>query len=32
VSDTQNITADIYGVNFNVLRIENGMGGLLYSN
>lgn len=24
--------ADIYGVNLNILRIENGMGGLMYSN
>lgn len=24
--------SDIYGVNYNVLRIENGMGGLMYSN
>ena len=32
VSDTQNNGADIYGVNYNILRIENGMGGLMYSN
>ena len=32
VSDTQNNGSDIYGVNYNVLRIENGMGGLMYSN
>jgi len=25
-------SADFYGVNYNVLRIENGMGGLMYSN
>ena len=23
---------DVYGVNYNILRIENGMGGLMYSN
>src|SRR6056300_1770983 len=32
VNDTQNCEKDIYAVNYNVLRIENGMGGLLYSN
>lgn len=32
VSDTRNNTADVYAVNYNVLRIENGMGGLMYSN
>ena len=32
VSDTEDHTADIYAVNYNVLRIENGMGGLMYSN
>ena len=32
VNDTLVNTDDIYGVNYNVLRIENGMGGLLYSN
>jgi len=32
VSDTQASESDIYGVNYNVLRIENGMGGLMYSN
>ena len=32
VCDKQNVTSDIYGVNYNVLRIENGMAGLLYSN
>jgi len=32
VNDTANCTKDIYAVNYNVLRIENGMGGLLYSN
>ena len=23
---------DVYGVNYNILRIQNGMGGLLYAN
>jgi hypothetical protein len=32
VNDTANCDKDIYAVNYNVLRIENGMGGLLYSN
>jgi hypothetical protein len=32
VNDLKSSTDDIYAVNFNVLRIENGMGGLLYSN
>jgi len=32
VNDTSSVTKDIYAVNYNVLRIENGMGGLLYSN
>jgi hypothetical protein len=32
ISDKQNNDDDIYAVNYNVLRIENGMGGLLYSN
>jgi hypothetical protein len=32
VNDTALSTDDIYAVNYNVLRIENGMGGLLYSN
>src|SRR6056300_1088314 len=32
VNDTVVNTDDIYAVNYNVLRIENGMGGLLYSN
>ena len=32
VNDTTNSTADVYAVNYNVLRIENGMGGLMYSN
>ena len=32
VNDTVVNTDDIYAVNYNILRIENGMGGLLYSN
>jgi hypothetical protein len=32
VNETANSDKDIYAVNYNVLRIENGMGGLLYSN
>ena len=32
VNDTANSGDDIYAVNYNVLRIENGMGGLMYSN
>ena len=32
INDTSNCDKDIYAVNYNVLRIENGMGGLLYSN
>ena len=32
VVDTNTFDADMYGVNYNIMRIENGMGGLLYSN
>ena len=32
INDIANSDKDIYAVNYNVLRIENGMGGLLYSN
>ena len=32
VSDNLPFTTDLYGVNYNILRIENGMGGLMYSN
>ena len=32
VNDLNSSNDDIYAVNYNVLRIENGMGGLLYSN
>ena len=31
-STAQDFDADVYGVNYNVLRVENGMAGLLYSN
>ena len=32
INDNQSVGDNIYAVNYNVLRIENGMGGLLYSN
>ena len=32
VSENENITQDIYAVNLNILRIENGMGGITYAN
>ena len=32
VSDGASFTNTIYAVNYNILRIENGMGGLMYSN
>jgi len=32
INSARNSEKDIYAVNYNVLRIENGMGGLLYSN
>ena len=32
VNDTRSVTKDVYAVGYNVLRIENGMCGLLYSN
>lgn len=32
ISQTDNIVDDIYGVNYNILRIQNGMGGLMYAN
>lgn len=32
VSENENIEQDIYAVNLNILRIENGMGGLMYAN
>ena len=32
VNDTAVSNDDIYAINYNILRIENGMGGLMYSN
>jgi len=32
LSDTKKITDPIYAVNYNILRVENGMAGLLYAN
>ena len=32
VIDSGTFNADMYAVNYNILRIENGMGGLMYSN
>jgi len=32
VSDNKNFDQTVYAVNYNILRIENGMGGLMYSN
>ena len=32
VNDTAVSNTDIYAINYNILRIENGMGGLMYSN
>jgi|TARA_R110000782_G_scaffold114860_3_gene205001 hypothetical protein len=32
VTDAGTFTEDVYGVNYNILRIENGMAGLMYSN
>lgn len=32
VSETENITEDVYAINYNILRIENGMGGVVYAN
>ena len=32
VSETASHTDDIYAVNYNIMRIESGMGGLMYSN
>ena len=32
VSTTDNIGDDVYAVNYNILRIQNGMGGLMYAN
>ena len=32
ISSTPLVNNDIYGINYNVLRIQNGMGGLMYAN
>jgi hypothetical protein len=32
ITDNLTISSDIYAINLNVLRIQNGMGGLMYSN
>ena len=32
LSETENIDCDFYAVNYNILRIQNGMGALLYAN
>jgi hypothetical protein len=32
ISETDNINTDVYAVNYNILRIQNGMGGLMYAN
>ena len=32
ILDNQNINGAIYAVNYNILRVQNGMGGLLYAN
>lgn len=32
ISQTDNICDDIYACNYNILRIQNGMGGLMYAN
>lgn len=32
ISESANIEADIYAVNYNILRIQNGMGGVVYAN
>jgi hypothetical protein len=32
VNETQNVDTDIYAVSYNILRIQNGMGGVLYAN
>ena len=32
LSETNNIDCEFYAVNYNILRIQNGMGGLLYAN
>lgn len=32
ISATDNINNDVYGVNYNILKIQDGMGGLVYAN
>lgn len=32
ISQSDNITDDVYAVNYNILRIQAGMGGLVYAN
>ena len=32
ISSTENFTDDMYAINYNILHIENGMGGLMYAN
>jgi hypothetical protein len=32
VNDAKNSDDTIYAINYNILKVENGMGGLLYSN
>lgn len=32
VNETQDVDTDIYAVNYNILRIQNGMAGLMYAN
>ena len=32
IVDGNKFNADMYAVNYNIMRIENGMGGLMYSN
>jgi len=32
MSESMNINDPIYAVNYNILRVENGMAGLLYAN
>jgi hypothetical protein len=32
ISATDNIAQDVYGINYNILKIQDGMGGLVYAN
>ena len=32
ISDTDVINSDVYAINYNILRIQAGMGGLVYAN